>query len=333
MATSTPSRARQGTWRCAARKFILGGSLAPGARRFNEWSATSWSAWGDDDDDDDDDDGCTDVNYHTWYCQDNEVWHGGACSSSCNSCTARYKASDIDSLRHYILASDGGYGCNGYCFICSGNTLQHGHYEDGEWKERYEAPASLHCNPNCGDYDDDDDLWKPTTNQIDLWSGDDEDDDTDAWADKYLVEENWDDDDEDAWLSVHIKPNTPSAIVTSHTWTQFPLDSGIGKTGIIAQAEYDTKALNVCYIFTATGKNNAKADILSKIVWKVDPVCTGLSCPKITGEFVGLDHEICIDKSGRIEKVTGPTSVIDGAAPKATAAATLLAIAAAAVVF
>ena len=44
-----------------------------------------------------------------------------------------------------------------------------------------------------GDYDDDDDLWKPTTNQIDLWSGDDEDDDTDAWADKYLVEENWDD--------------------------------------------------------------------------------------------------------------------------------------------
>ena len=184
-----------------------------------------------------------------------------------------------------------------------------------------------------GEEDDDDDLWKPTTNQIDLYSREDEDDDTDAWADKYLVEENWDDDDEDVWLSVHIKPNTPSAIVTSHTWTSFPMRSGPGKTGMIAQAEYDTKALDVCYIFTATGKNNAKADILSKIVWKVDPVCTGLSCPKITGEFVGLDHEICIDKSGRIEKVTGPTSVIDGAAPKATAAATLLAIAAAAVVF
>ena len=46
----------------------------------------------------------------------------------------------------------GGYGCSyGYCLICSGNTLQHGHYEDGEWKERYEAPASLHCNPNCED--------------------------------------------------------------------------------------------------------------------------------------------------------------------------------------
>ena len=106
----------------------------------------------------------------------------------------------------------------------------------------------------------------------------------------------------------HIKPNTPSAIVTSHTWTVFPLHSGIGKTGIIAMAGFGAKALTGCYIFTATGKNSANADILSKIVWKVDPVCTGLSCPKITGEFVGLDHEICIDKSGRIEKVTGPTS-------------------------
>ena len=133
----------------------------------------------------------------------------------------------------------------------------------------------------------------------------------------------------------HIKPNTPSAIVTSHTWTVFPLHSGIGKTGIIAMAGFGAKALTGCYIFTATGKNSANADILSKIVWKVDPVCTGLSCPKITGEFVGLDHEICIDKSGRIEKVTGPTSALlsDGAAPKATAAATLLAIAATAVVF
>ena len=186
-----------------------------------------------------------------------------------------------------------------------------------------------------GEEEDDDDLWKPTTNQIDLYSREDEDDDTDAWADKYLVEENWDDDDEDVWLSVHIKPNTPSAIVTSHTWTVFPLHSGIGKTGIIAMAGFGAKALTGCYIFTATGKNSANADILSKIVWKVDPVCTGLSCPKITGEFVGLDHEICIDKSGRIEKVTGPTSALlsDGAAPKATAAAPLLAIAAAAVVF
>ena len=184
-----------------------------------------------------------------------------------------------------------------------------------------------------GDYDDDDDLWKPTNHHIDVLT--DEDDDTNPSAEKYLVEENWDDDDRDVWLEVNIKPNTPSAIVTSHTWTSFPMRSGPGKTGMIAQAEYNARAKNVCYIFTATGKNSAKADILSKIVWKVDPVCTGLSCPKITGEFVGLDHEICIDKSGRIEKVTGPTSALlsDGAAPKATAAATLLAIAATAVVF
>ena len=176
--------------------------------------------------------------------------------------------------------------------------------------------------------------WNPTSQDIDLWT--ESDDADDAWADKYLLEENWDDDDwEDNHLAVHIKPNTPSAIVTSHTWTVFPLHSGIGKTGIIPMGGFGAKALTGCYIFTATGKNSAKADILSKIVWKVDPVCTGLSCPKITGEFVGLDHEICIDKSGRIEKVTGPTSALlsDGAAPKATAAATLLAIAATAVVF
>ena len=174
--------------------------------------------------------------------------------------------------------------------------------------------------------------WNPTSQDIDLWGGDD---DADIWAEKYLLEENWDDDDEDVWLAVNIKPNTPSAIVTSHTWTVFPLHSGIGKTGIIPMGGFGAKALTGCYIFTATGKNSANADILSKIVWKVDPVCTGLSCPKITGEFVGLDHEICIDKSGRIEKVTGPTSALlsDGAAPKATAAAPLLAIAATAVVF
>lgn len=141
LATSTPSRARQGTRRCAARKFILGGSLAPGARRFTEWSATSWSAW----DDDDDDDECS--SYHMWYCQDNEVWLGQTCSSSCTDCTYNWKASDHERWKQYILASDGGYGCSyGTCFACSGNTLQHGHYEDGEWKERYEAPAHLHCN-------------------------------------------------------------------------------------------------------------------------------------------------------------------------------------------
>ena len=184
-----------------------------------------------------------------------------------------------------------------------------------------------------GDEDDhvaSQEAWNPTSQDIDLWGGDD---DADIWAEKYLLEENWDDDDDDVLLMGHIKTNTPTAIVTSHKWTVFPLHSGIGKTGMIAMAGFGAKALTGCYIFTATGKNSAKADILSKIVWKVDPVCTGLSCPKITGEFVGLDHEICIDKSGRIEKVTGPTSVIDGAAPKATAAATLLAIAAAAVVF
>ena len=41
-----------------------------------------------------------------WHCQDNEVWFGVDCSSSCNDCTD-YKASDIDSLRHYILAMAG----------------------------------------------------------------------------------------------------------------------------------------------------------------------------------------------------------------------------------
>ena len=180
--------------------------------------------------------------------------------------------------------------------------------------------------------EEDKDPWNPTTQHIDLFG---RDDDADLWADKYLLEENWDDDDEDVWLAVNIKPNTPSAIVTSHTWTSFPLHSGIADIGGIAKGSFAAKALTGCYIFTATGKNSANADILSKIVWKVDPVCTGLSCPKITGEFVGLDHEICIDKSGRIEKVTGPTSALlsDGAAPKATAAATLLAIAATAVVF
>ena len=273
-----------------------------------------------------------------WHCQDNEVWIGVDCSSSCNDCTD-YKARDEDWSRHYILASDGGYGCSyGLCYICSGNTLQHGHYEDGEWKERYEAPASLHCRPNCEDQAAH--RWaaysptSPDYQYIDVY---DRDDDAYAWADKYLLEENWeDDDDEDVRLSGHIKPNTPIS-VTSHTWTVFPLHSGIGKTGmnIFAGSGFGAKALTGCYIFTATGKNSANADILSKIVWKVDPVCTGLSCPKITGEFVGLDHEICIDKSGRIEKVTGPTSALlsDGAAPKATAAATLLAIAATAVVF
>ena len=273
-----------------------------------------------------------------WHCQDNEVWYGVDCSSSCNDCTD-YKARDEDWSRHYILASDGGYGCiYEPCYTCSGNNLQHGVYEDGEWKERYEAPASLHCRPNCEDQAAH--RWaaysptSPDYQYIDVY---DRDDDAYAWADKYLLEENWDDDDnwEDNHLAVHIKPNTPSAIVTSHTWTVFPLHSGIGKTGIIPMGGFGAKALTGCYIFTATGKNSANADILSKIVWKVDPVCTGLSCPKITGEFVGLDHEICIDKSGRIEKVTGPTSALlsDGAAPKATAAATLLAIAATAVVF
>ena len=199
----------------------------------------------------------------------------------------------------------------------------------------HDDPVAMCIFLRTGGEDEDDDLWKPTNHHIDVLT--DEDDDTNPSAEKYLVEENWDDDDEDAWLSVHIKPNTPSAIVTSHTWTVFPLHSGIGKTGmnIFAGSGFGAKALTGCYIFTATGKNSANADILSKIVWKVDPVCTGLSCPKITGEFVGLDHEICIDKSGRIEKVTGPTSALlsDGAAPKATAAATLLAIAATAVVF
>lgn len=199
----------------------------------------------------------------------------------------------------------------------------------------HDDPVAVCIFLRTGDEDDhvaSQEAWNPTSQDIDLWGGDD---DADIWAEKYLLEENWDDDedDEDVWLAVHIKPNTPSAIVTSHTWTSFPLHSGIGDIGKIAKGSFAAKALNGCYIFTATGKNSAKADILSKIVWKVDPVCTGLSCPKITGEFVGLDHEICIDKSGRIEKVTGPTSVIDGAAPKATAAATLLAIAAAAVVF
>ena len=267
-----------------------------------------------------------------WHCQDNEVWYGHACGSSCTDCYP-LKASDHDALKPHILASDGGYGCiYEPCYTCSGNNLQHGVYEDGEWKERYEAPASLHCTPNCEDPKWV--AWNPTSQYIDVY---DRDDDAYAWADKYLLEENWeDDDDEDVRLLGHIKPNTPIS-VTSHTWTVFPLHSGIGKTGmnIFAGSSFGAKALTGCYIFTATGKNSANADILSKIVWKVDPVCTGLSCPKITGEFVGLDHEICIDKSGRIEKVTGPTSALlsDGAAPKATAAATLLAIAATAVVF
>ena len=201
----------------------------------------------------------------------------------------------------------------------------------------HDDPVAVCIFLRTGDEDDhvaSQEAWNPTSQDIDLWGGDD---DADIWAEKYLLEENWndDDEDEDVWLAVHIKPNTPSAIVTSHTWTVFPLHSGIGKTGIIPMGGFGAKALTGCYIFTATGKNSANADILSKIVWKVDPVCTGLSCPKITGEFVGLDHEICIDKSGRIEKVTGPTSALlsDGAAPKATAAATLLAIAATAVVF
>ncbi len=273
-----------------------------------------------------------------WHCQDNEVWYGHACGSSCTDCYP-LKASDHDALKPHILASDGGYGCiYEPCYTCSGNNLQHGVYEDGEWKERYEAPASLHCRPNCEDQAAH--RWaaysptSPDYQYIDVY---DRDDDAYAWADKYLLEENWeDDDDEDVRLFGHIKPNTPIS-VTSHTWTVFPLHSGIGKTGmnIFAGSGFGAKALTGCYIFTATGKNSANADILSKIVWKVDPVCTGLSCPKITGEFVGLDHEICIDKSGRIEKVTGPTSALlsDGAAPKATAAATLLAIAATAVVF
>jgi len=122
--------------------------------------------------------------------------------------------------------------------------------------------------------------WRPTSQEIEVWTDEDEDDDTDPWADKYLLEEYWDDDDDDVWLMGHIKPNTPSAIVTSHTWTVFPLHSGIGKTGIIPMGAFGAKALTGCYIFTATGKNSANADILSKIVWKVDPVCTGLSCPR-----------------------------------------------------
>ena len=146
MATSTPSRARQGTWRCAARKFILGGSLAPGARRFTEWSATSWSAWDDDDDDDDDDDELHRRELPQWFCQDNEVWHGGL-QLQLYDCTdkgprLRWSSTHFGE-RWGAAAAD--------LFICSGNTLQHGYYEDGEWKERYEAPASLHCYPNCED--------------------------------------------------------------------------------------------------------------------------------------------------------------------------------------
>ena len=154
-----------------------------------------------------------------WHCQDNEVWYGVDCSSSCNDCTD-YKARDLDYSRHYILASDGGYGCSyGSCYICSGNNLQHGVYEDGEWKERYEAPAHLQCRPNCEDPAGYFPAWRQTSQYIDVY---DRDDDAYAWADKYLLEENWeDDDDEDVRLSGHIKPNTPIS-VTSHTWTVFP---------------------------------------------------------------------------------------------------------------
>ena len=44
-----------------------------------------------------------------------------------------------------------------------------------------------------GDEDDhvaSQEAWNPTSQDIDLWGGDD---DADIWAEKYLLEENWDD--------------------------------------------------------------------------------------------------------------------------------------------
>ena len=121
----------------------------------------------------------------------------------------------------------------------------------------HDDPVAVCIFLRTGDEDDhvaSQEAWNPTSQDIDLWGGDD---DADIWAEKYLLEENWDDDedDEDVWLAVHIKPNTPSAIVTSHTWTSFPLHSGIADIGGIAKGSFAAKALNGCYIFTATGKN------------------------------------------------------------------------------
>ena len=154
----------------------------------------------------------------------------------------------------------------------------------------HDDPVAVCIFLRTGDEDDhvaSQEAWNPTSQDIDGGGGDD---DADIWAEKYLLERIGDDDEDDETVAVGCAHQAKHAQRNRHITDvdEFPLAFGNWGYRQKLQKGSFLQALNGCYTcFTATGKNSAKADILSKIVWKVDPVCTRLSCPKITGEFVG----------------------------------------------